>query len=102
MRRHVKPSAAENGRQLNNRRDDKIVDAPETRANMDGMNTAAHVIDKFGTAKSLADLLKIPPTTVRSWRVSGYIPAKHQATIMNAAKRAGIVVKPGDFFGREP
>lgn len=87
-------------RQLNNRRDGKIVDGAGKRANMCRMNTAANIIDKFGTAKALADLLRLPPTTVRSWRVSGYIPAKHQTTILNAAQRAGIVVRPADFFGR--
>jgi len=62
------------------------------------MNTAIRIIDKFGTATRLAELMKMPPTTVRSWRKSGYIPAKHQATVINAARQAGIVLRPQDFF----
>ncbi len=62
------------------------------------MNTAAQIIDKFGTGTKLAQLLDIPPTTVRSWRTSGYIPAKHQLAVIKAGLRAGIVVKPEEFM----
>jgi len=61
-------------------------------------NIAARVIAKFGGIRPMARLMSIPPTTVQSWGVSGFIPARHQSSILQVAVANGIDVTPDDFF----
>lgn len=63
------------------------------------MSIAQTIIDKFGGVRPCAAALGKAPTTVQSWKDSGHIPAKHQASVLEAAKRVGIDLSPADFFG---
>ena len=55
------------------------------------------VIELFGAGR-LAKTLKLPRSTVYSWRDAGIIPAKHHAQILAAAKDAGVELTPSDFI----
>lgn len=48
------------------------------------------IMSKFGGAAPLADLLGYPVTTVRNWEDRKRIPAKHFATLIDAAKKKGV------------
>lgn len=54
----------------------------------------SQIISKFGGARPLARLLGYPPTTVQNWEIRQSIPTKHQAIILNAAKKSGVDIKP--------
>ncbi len=62
------------------------------------MNIATRIIDRFGGTRALARAIDRPPSTVQSWKDSGYIPAQHQGAVLEAAKRAAIGLAPADFF----
>lgn len=59
----------------------------------------SQIIDLFGEAK-MASYLGFPKTTIFSWRKAGIIPAKHHPAVLDAAKRAGISLRPADFIGK--
>lgn len=61
-------------------------------------NIAARVIAKFGGIRPMARLINRPPSTVQSWEISGFIPARHQSHILQIAAASGINVAPDDFF----
>lgn len=48
----------------------------------------------------MAGLLTLPPSTVQSWKDSGFIPAKHQQLVLDKAREHGIDISPADFFAR--
>lgn len=57
------------------------------------------IIEKFGGMTSLARLLGHQhPSTVQGWKVRGYIPAKHQETLLRVAREKKIDLEPSDFF----
>lgn len=62
------------------------------------MAHAAKIIDAFGGPAAAAVALGLPLTTVRSWAVSGFVPARQQAPVLAAARAAGIRLGPADFF----
>lgn len=62
------------------------------------MSAAAHVIAKLGGTRPAAELLRVPPSTVQSWKSSGVIPSRRQTQILNLAREKGIDLKPEDFF----
>lgn len=62
------------------------------------MASAATIIDKFNGTRAMATALKLPPSTVQSWKVSGFIPARHQQAVLEAARAGGIDLTPSDFF----
>lgn len=61
-------------------------------------NTAARIIAKFGGIRPMATIIDRPHSTVQSWEVSGYIPARQQENILKVAREKGIDVSPADFF----
>jgi hypothetical protein len=65
-------------------------------------NIAARVIAKFGGIRPMARLIKRPPSTVQSWEISGFIPARQQSHILQVAAASGIGVTPSDFFDVSP
>ncbi|WP_428842382.1 carph-isopro domain-containing protein [Oceanicella actignis] len=56
------------------------------------------LISIWGSAAALARALKKPEATVKHWFARGSIPAKHDAAIIEAARRAGHSVTPEDLF----
>lgn len=56
------------------------------------------LISIWGSAAALARALNKPEATVNHWFQRGSIPAKHDAAIIEAARRAGHVVTPEDLF----
>ena len=67
------------------------------------MNTAQTIVSKFGSQSRLARLLneagyQVGQTTVSLWCRSGFIPARRQAQVLEAASIADINIRPEDFF----
>lgn len=62
------------------------------------MTQAEHIISLLGGIRRAAEIVGAPPTTVQSWRDSGYVPAKRQQKVREAAQGVGITIKPEDFF----
>lgn len=56
------------------------------------------IIEKFGGLTALAKALGKPVTTVQGWKERGYIPSKHQETILAKARENKIRLSPADFF----
>lgn len=62
------------------------------------MTQAGYIIGKFGGLSPLAELLgHRNVTTVQHWTLSGYIPPRRYPEILEAARTAGIALKPEDF-----
>lgn len=57
------------------------------------------IIDRFGgivpAAKALGHKY---PTTVQGWYERGWIPARQQKRVLDAAEQIGVVLTPADFF----
>lgn len=62
------------------------------------MSQAESIINLLGGVRKASEIVGAPLTTVQSWRDGGYIPARRQAGLMAAARKAGIEIKPDDFF----
>ena len=64
------------------------------------MDTPAKtIIAKFGGLTALARALgHRHPTTVQGWLKSGFVPARQQVLVIEAAKREGIAIEAADFF----
>lgn len=69
--------------------------APPRRTN----TAVTRVADKFGGLAGFARLLRLPPSTVRSWnnRDGGRIPSRHHLSILALAKKHRKRVRPGDL-----
>jgi hypothetical protein len=61
------------------------------------MNTAQHVVAKFGGQSALARLIGKGPSTVRYWTKSGVIPAQWHAQLLQIARDNGIDLSPSDL-----
>lgn len=53
------------------------------------------IIDKFGGVGIVANICGITPGAVSQWTI---IPASHQQTLLNAARKDGIDLRPQHFF----
>jgi hypothetical protein len=62
------------------------------------MTQAEHIIHLLGGVRRASEIVGAPLTTVAAWRDSGFIPARRQAGVIEAAGRVGIRVTPEDFF----
>lgn len=63
------------------------------------MDTKERIIGKFGGTNVVADLCGVTPGAVSQWEL---IPARHQVTLLNEAKRLNIALKADDFLGVKP
>lgn len=63
------------------------------------MTPAEVIVDRLGGVRQAARLLNRPPSTIQSWKTSGFIPARHQAHVLDVAKREGITITPADLMG---
>ncbi len=59
---------------------------------------AEHIINKFGSMGQLARKINRPPTTVQTWKKSGYIKICYHSEIIEAGVKAGISIGPADFL----
>jgi hypothetical protein len=66
------------------------------------MPNAHHIIELFGGTRPMARVMDLPPTTVQAWKRSGYIPARKQADVLDAAEREGIPLTPADLIANHP
>ena len=63
------------------------------------MKPAEQIIEKFGGISACAKILgHRNPTTVQGWKERGFIPARQQREVLEAARREGIDLDPADFF----
>lgn len=69
------------------------------------MTPADRIIDKFGGALALADLLGVNVTSIHRWTypkskkgTGGSIPTGRQKTLLELARAKGIKLRPADFF----
>ncbi|WP_369345764.1 carph-isopro domain-containing protein [Asaia prunellae] len=63
------------------------------------MTIATDIIARLGGTRAAAKLLDKPPSTVQSWKGSGFIPARYQSEILRRAQRAGIAMRASDLVG---
>lgn len=66
---------------------------------------AARIIEKFGGIDRTAEVISRHRSVVNRWLLStdkggtgGQVPGKHQNTLLEEARRAGIDLGPADFF----
>ena len=69
------------------------------------MNPAQKIIEKFGTAKIIADGIGVKVEAVYKWTyprersgTDGFIPVGQQVKVINLAKKLGVELKAEDFF----
>jgi len=63
------------------------------------MSYARIIVARFGGIRSLARVLgHRNPTTVQGWVARGFIPARRQQEVLEAARTAGVALSPADFF----
>ncbi len=62
------------------------------------MSYVQNIVAKFGGVRSMARAVGKPPSTVASWKERGAIPDSHKVEILDAARKQGIPLTPGDFF----
>ena len=59
---------------------------------------AAEIVQKLGGTRPLAAALRLPVSTVQSWKRAGQIPARHQEAVLRAAAALKVVLSPDEFF----
>ena len=63
------------------------------------MTQAERIIERFGGLSALARAMGHKHvTTVQGWKERGYIPARQQDDVLEAAQREKIDLTPADFF----
>lgn len=58
----------------------------------------AAIVERFGTAANLGDLIGEAHDTVRHWKRKGWIPARHHQKVLKAGQRLDPPLRPEDFF----
>jgi len=61
------------------------------------MNTAEHVIAKFGGQTALARLINKGPSTVQYWVKTGNVPSKWHMQLLDVASKHGVDLSPSDL-----
>jgi hypothetical protein len=62
------------------------------------MTPAQYIIHKLGGTRRAAALIGVPPSTVQSWKESGFVPARRQAHVLDVAAANGIALAASDFI----
>jgi hypothetical protein len=62
------------------------------------MSRAGAIIQKLGGTRALAAALRLPVSTVQSWKSCGVIPARQQEAVLEAAARIKVPLEPAEFF----
>ena len=67
------------------------------------MNQAESIIAKFGGIRPMTRILGFRNASqVQGWKERGYIPARQQQRVLDAARCEGIELTPADFFEDSP
>lgn len=71
------------------------------------MNVASRVIEKFGGAYQLAELLGCRPSTIYRWTypteeggTGGLVPQRHHVALLKLAKHHNVKLRPADLYPR--
>ncbi len=67
-------------------------------AHIDREAPASRIAAKFGGVVALARALGKAQSTCHRWLVSGFIPSKHQAAVMAAAREKRIKLRADEFI----
>src|SRR5258706_3071515 len=59
---------------------------------------AAEIVQKLGGTRPLAAALRLPVSTVQSWKRAGQIPARHQEAVLPPALALRVALSPEAFF----
>ena len=59
---------------------------------------ATEIVQKLGGTRALAGVLRLPVSTVQSWKRAGQIPARHQEAVLEAAAALSVPLGPEAFF----
>lgn len=62
------------------------------------MNPVSRIISKFGTQEKLAAALGTRQNVISAWKRRGYVPARQQPRVLEAARLLNIPLTPSDFF----
>lgn len=63
------------------------------------MSQSERIIGVFGGLTKLANALGHKNvTTVQGWKARGFVPARQQPLVLEAARKAGVLLAPEDFF----
>ena len=58
------------------------------------MDTKERIIAKFGGTNTVAEICDVTPGAVSQWEL---IPARHQSTLLNEARRRNISLRAEEF-----
>lgn len=64
------------------------------------MMPAVRIIEMLGGTRKAAALLGKPPSTVQAWKEGGFVPARAQAEVVEAARSIGVTLVLADFIGQ--
>lgn len=59
--------------------------------------TADQIIDALGGTVAVAEALRLPPTTVSSWRPVNFIPEWRHGPLLSLALEKGVTMATTDF-----
>lgn len=62
------------------------------------MTPAEKIIKSFGGVRPMAKAMDLAPTTVQRWKESGFIPARRQLAVLEAAKNNNVNLTAADFI----
>jgi hypothetical protein len=68
------------------------------------MTQTQRIIAKFGGLAQLSRAIDpaMPLSVVQGWKDRGFVPARRQQDVLDAARRLGIDLTPNDFFAPTP
>ena len=66
------------------------------------MSQAQTVIKKFGGIRPMSRATGIAASTIQGWQDTGFIAAKRQQEILDAAATKGVDLSPTDFLPSAP
>lgn len=62
------------------------------------MNVVERIIEKFGSQEAVAKAVGVTQPTVSYWKETGFIPARRQEQLLQAARDKQIDLTEADFF----
>lgn len=63
------------------------------------MTPLTKVLDLFGSQRAVAEVCGVTREAVAQWKLRGRIPAKHQRSILIAARVRGLSITADDLLG---
>ncbi|MBD3762615.1 carph-isopro domain-containing protein [Rhizorhabdus sp.] len=65
------------------------------------MTQIASVLSRFGNVRETAEKIGRAPSVIQYWRSTGRIPAQAQNSVLEAARRHGIKLRPAELIPQE-